>query len=158
MANEWANRCNGPYIGDNRTPLIVEIHRNRHLAQKHGNASRQRTGLSSLRETILSALDQRKEWSEVPRLALRLFAPRHPEAKLIDTLTYATVREDLDFHNLQVLEVGFTQAEEWPTDQRRPGSTLVSSFWKSSRKTTGTAVQSRCCCSAGIERASFRAH
>jgi len=27
-ANEWANRCNGPNIGDNRTPLIVEIHRN----------------------------------------------------------------------------------------------------------------------------------
>ena len=27
-ANDWANRCNGPNIGDNRTPLIVEIHRN----------------------------------------------------------------------------------------------------------------------------------
>jgi hypothetical protein len=36
---------------------------------------------------------------------------------LIDTLTFATVREDLDFHSLQVLEAGFTQAEEWP-----PGS------------------------------------
>jgi hypothetical protein len=38
----------------------------------------------------------------------------YPEAKLIDTLTFAAVREDLDFHNLQVLEAGFTQAEEWP--------------------------------------------
>ena len=34
----------------------------------------------------------------------------------------------------------------------------VSSFWTSSRKMTGTAVQSRCRGSAGIERASFRAH
>jgi len=36
--------------------------------------------------------------------------------ELIDTLTFAAVREDLDFHSLQVLEAGFTQAEEWPLD------------------------------------------
>jgi hypothetical protein len=47
---------------------------------------------------------------------------------LIDTLTYTTVREDLDFHNLQVLEVGFTQAEEWPTDQRRARTALRSNL------------------------------
>jgi nitrite reductase/ring-hydroxylating ferredoxin subunit len=67
-----------------------------------------------LRETILSTLDQRKEWSAVPRLALRYLRLGHPEANLIDTLTLATVREDLDFHSLQVLEAGVTQAEEWP--------------------------------------------
>jgi nitrite reductase/ring-hydroxylating ferredoxin subunit len=67
-----------------------------------------------LRETILSTLDQRKEWSAVPRLALRYLRLGHPEANLIDTLTFATVREDLDFHSLQVLEAGFSQAEEWP--------------------------------------------
>ncbi|MEY2608726.1 MAG: hypothetical protein QOH31_6587, partial [Verrucomicrobiota bacterium] len=61
------------------------------------------TGADELRETILSALDQRKEWSEVPRLALRYLRLGYPEAKLIDTLTFAAVREDLDFHNLQVL-------------------------------------------------------
>jgi hypothetical protein len=72
------------------------------------------TAADELRETILSALDQRKEWSEVPRLVLRYLRLGHPEAKLIDTLTFATVREDLDFHTLQVLEAAFTQAEEWP--------------------------------------------
>ena len=72
------------------------------------------TAADELRETILSALDQRKEWSEVPRLALRYLRLGYPEAKLIDTLTFAAVREDLDFHSLQVLEAGFTQAEEWP--------------------------------------------
>jgi nitrite reductase/ring-hydroxylating ferredoxin subunit len=72
------------------------------------------TAADELRETILSTLDQRKEWSEVPRLVLRYLRLGHPEAKLIDTLTFATVREDLDFHSLQVLEAGFTQAEEWP--------------------------------------------
>ena len=43
------------------------------------------------------------------RLALRYLRLGYPEAKLIDTLTFAAVREDLDFHNLQVLEAGFTQ-------------------------------------------------
>ena len=72
------------------------------------------SGADELRETLLSALNQRKEWSEVPRLALRYLRLGHPEAKLIDTLTFATVREDLDFHSLQVLEAGLTQAAEWP--------------------------------------------
>ena len=58
------------------------------------------TAADELRETILSALDQRKEWSEVPRLVLRYLRLGHPEAKLIDTLTFATVREDLDFHTM----------------------------------------------------------
>jgi nitrite reductase/ring-hydroxylating ferredoxin subunit len=72
------------------------------------------TAADELRGAILSALDQRKEWSEVPRLALRYLRLGHPEAMLMDALTFATVREDLDFHSLQVLEAGFTQAEEWP--------------------------------------------
>jgi nitrite reductase/ring-hydroxylating ferredoxin subunit len=72
------------------------------------------TAADELCETILSALDQRQGWSEVPRLALRYLRLGHPEAKLIDTLTFATVREDLDFHSLQVLEAGVTQAAEWP--------------------------------------------
>ena len=72
------------------------------------------TAAEELRATILSALDQRKEWSEVPRLVLRYLRLGHPEAGLIDTLTFATVREDLDFHSLQVLEAGVSQAKEWP--------------------------------------------
>ena len=72
------------------------------------------TAADELRETILSALDQRKEWSEVPRLVQRYLRLGHPEAKLIDTLIFAAVREDLDFHSLQVFEAGFTQVEEWP--------------------------------------------
>jgi nitrite reductase/ring-hydroxylating ferredoxin subunit len=71
------------------------------------------TAADELRETILSALDQRKDWSAVPRLVLHYLRLGHPEAGLIDTLTFATVREDLDFHSLQVLEAGVTQAEEW---------------------------------------------
>jgi hypothetical protein len=38
----------------------------------------------------------------------------YPEAALIDTLAFGTVREDLDFHMLQVLEAGVTEAATWP--------------------------------------------
>src|SRR6516225_7148483 len=70
-----------------------------------------------LREGILSSLDQRKGWSEVPSLVVRYLRLGHPERDLVDTLTFATVREDLDFHKLQVMEAAVTQAQLWP-----PGS------------------------------------
>ena len=72
----------------------------------------------ALREGILSGLDQRKGWSEVPSLVVRYLRLGHPEPDLVDTLTFATVREDLDFHKVQVIEAGVTQAQGW-----RPGST-----------------------------------
>jgi hypothetical protein len=67
----------------------------------------------ALREGILSALDQRKGWSEVPDLVGRYLRLGHPEPDLVDTLTFATVREDLDFHKLQVIEAAVTQAQGW---------------------------------------------
>jgi hypothetical protein len=47
---------------------------------------------------------------------MHTFSLGHPEPDLVDTLTFATVREDLDFHKLQVIEAGVTQAQVW-----RPG-------------------------------------
>jgi nitrite reductase/ring-hydroxylating ferredoxin subunit len=71
----------------------------------------------TLLTAILETLDQKKGWSAVPGLVVRYLRLGHPESALIDTLTFATVREDLDFHKLQVLEGAVTQAELWP-----PGS------------------------------------
>ena len=68
----------------------------------------------ALREGILTALDQRKGWSEVPNLTVRYLRLGHPEPDLVDTLTFATVREDFDFHKLQVIEAAVTQAQGWP--------------------------------------------
>ena len=67
-----------------------------------------------LRESMLSLLDQRKGWSDVTNLVARYLRLGHSESDLVDTLTFATVREDLDFHKLQVLEAGVTQAQLWP--------------------------------------------
>jgi nitrite reductase/ring-hydroxylating ferredoxin subunit len=63
---------------------------------------------------ILEMLDQKKDWNAVPSLVVRYLRLGHPEPRLIDTLTFATVREDLDFHKLQVLEAAVTQSELWP--------------------------------------------
>jgi nitrite reductase/ring-hydroxylating ferredoxin subunit len=71
----------------------------------------------TLLTAILEMLDQKKGWSAVPTLVARYLRLGHSESELIDTLTFATVREDLDFHKLQVLEGAVTQAELWP-----PGS------------------------------------
>jgi nitrite reductase/ring-hydroxylating ferredoxin subunit len=67
---------------------------------------------------ILETLDQKKGWSAVPNLVVRYLRLRHPETQLIDTLTFAIVREDLDFHKLQVLEAAVTQAQLWPEGSR----------------------------------------
>jgi nitrite reductase/ring-hydroxylating ferredoxin subunit len=72
----------------------------------------------SLLAGILETLDQKKGWSAVPSLVVRYLRLGHPEPRLIDTLTFATVREDLDFHKLQVLEAAVTQAELWPAGSR----------------------------------------
>jgi hypothetical protein len=66
------------------------------------------------REATLSALDQRRGWSELPRLVAGYLRRGYPEAVLIDTLAFATVREDFDFHMLQVLEAGVIEAATWP--------------------------------------------
>jgi hypothetical protein len=71
------------------------------------------TAPDQLREAILSSFDQRKGWSEAPSLVVRYLRLGHPEPDLVDTLTFATVREDLDFHKLQVIEAGVTQAQLW---------------------------------------------
>ncbi|MFZ0506221.1 MAG: Rieske (2Fe-2S) protein [Chthoniobacterales bacterium] len=63
---------------------------------------------------ILETLDQKKGWSALPNLVVRYLRLGHPEPSLVDMLTFATVREDLDFHKLQVLEAAVNQAELWP--------------------------------------------
>jgi nitrite reductase/ring-hydroxylating ferredoxin subunit len=67
-----------------------------------------------LRGQMLSVLDQRRGWCELPRLVTGYLRRGYPEAALIDTLAFGAVREDLDFHMLQVLEAGVTEAATWP--------------------------------------------
>jgi nitrite reductase/ring-hydroxylating ferredoxin subunit len=66
-----------------------------------------------LLDAMLTALDQRQNLDSVPSLAVRYIRLGHPIGGLIDGLAFATVREDVDFHKLQVLEAAVQQARLW---------------------------------------------
>ncbi len=73
--------------------------------------------LPSRREDILKAfldaLDSQQQVDPAGRLVTRYIEQSHPVPQLIDTLTFAAVREDANFHTLQMLEAGVAQYHEW---------------------------------------------
>ncbi len=70
----------------------------------------------ALRRALLRELDQRANVERAADIVSRYVALNLPRTDLIDTLTFATVREDLDFHSLQVLEAGVNQCRAWEDD------------------------------------------
>jgi hypothetical protein len=69
---------------------------------------------AALRQRILDELDGRSNLRAAAGCVARYFALGHPLAPLIDTLTEATVREDLDFHTLQTLDAAVRQVRQTP--------------------------------------------
>ncbi|TDJ36923.1 MAG: Rieske (2Fe-2S) protein [Gammaproteobacteria bacterium] len=68
---------------------------------------------------LLSELDQRGSVEASAAIVTRYLRLELPFAELIDTLTLATVREDLDFHSLQVLAAGVNQCLAWGEGRER---------------------------------------
>ena len=66
-----------------------------------------------LLDHLLDLLNHRQNLGIVTALVARYIDLDHPRNLLIDSLAFATLREDLDFHKLQVLEAGVQQAELW---------------------------------------------
>ena len=66
-----------------------------------------------LRQRLLDLLDGRHKVGAVARVIARYVRLGHPIDPLIDTLTMATAREDVDFHTVQMLEAGVSQCREW---------------------------------------------
>ena len=67
----------------------------------------------ALRDELLQILNAQSRIDEAAKYVARYVQLKHPIDALIDTLALATVREDLDFHTLQVLEAGYQQYKEW---------------------------------------------
>jgi nitrite reductase/ring-hydroxylating ferredoxin subunit len=67
----------------------------------------------ALRELLLKELNEQSRIDDAARVVSRYMQLKHPIEALFDTLAFATVREDLDFHTLQVLEAGIQQYREW---------------------------------------------
>ncbi len=68
---------------------------------------------TELRAALLRELDQRANIERAADIVSRYVALGFALPELIDTLAFATVREDLDFHSLQVLEAGVNQCNAW---------------------------------------------
>lgn len=77
------------------------------------------TDAGELRRLLLVALDGRGNVERAADLVSRHVSLGGDLRALIDTLTLATVREDLDFHCLQVLEAGVNQCRAWDTGTER---------------------------------------
>ena len=67
----------------------------------------------ALRRALLDGLDARSNVEAVADIVSRYLSLELPFGELVDALTFATVREDLDFHSLQVLEAAVNQARAW---------------------------------------------
>lgn len=66
-----------------------------------------------LRDRMFQSLDRRADPDELPALVVRYLQCGHDRNELFNTVVYATVREDLDFHKLQVWEAVWQQARLW---------------------------------------------
>lgn len=67
----------------------------------------------ALRGALLELLDQRAEIDTAACIVSRYVRCGHSVPHLIDTLTFAAVREDIDFHCLQVIEASARQCAAW---------------------------------------------
>ena len=93
--------------------LYVDRYLNVPAARLPGTLDDLPESADDLRETLLSLLDQRSEIDAAAAIVSRYVRLGHPIEPLIDTLTFAAVREDIDFHSLQVIEASVRQCAAW---------------------------------------------
>ena len=122
--------CNGAYqaVARAATPDVVRgvfhgamsVYMDRYLNVPPARLPRERRtredlpdSEQGLRQALLKELDQRANVERVADIVSRWVALERPLPGLIDALTFATVREDLDFHSLQVLEAAVNQCRAW---------------------------------------------
>ncbi len=93
--------------------VYVDRYLNVPVARLPGNVDDLPEKADDLREALLALLNQRSEIDEAARIVSRYVRLGHPTLPLIDTLTFAAVREDIDFHSLQVIEASARQCAAW---------------------------------------------
>jgi hypothetical protein len=77
------------------------------------------TSAEELQHKFLSLLDERHEVERAARVVARYLQLGHPIGPLIETLTRAVVREDADFHGIQMVEAAVGQYSRWPDGPER---------------------------------------
>jgi nitrite reductase/ring-hydroxylating ferredoxin subunit len=101
----------------------ISVYMDRYLNVPPARLPSERRGASDLPDTVdtlsralLTTLDQRANVEHAADVVARYVNLDLPFGALVDTLTLATVREDLDFHSLQVLEAAVNQGRAWADD------------------------------------------
>jgi nitrite reductase/ring-hydroxylating ferredoxin subunit len=83
------------------------------LPGEEGSLDREPREAAELLGRFLELLDERHQVDAAGRTVARYVRLGHPLPALFDTLARAAVREDADFHTLQMLEAGIRQYVEW---------------------------------------------
>jgi nitrite reductase/ring-hydroxylating ferredoxin subunit len=83
------------------------------LPEERRRVAPQTADPETLRQTLLELLNRRGDIDDAADVVNDWFDVGASFSKLVDTLTFATVREDLDFHSLQVLSAAVQQARAW---------------------------------------------
>ena len=98
----------------------LSVHADRFLNVPPARLPGERDGLDALPEDhdellerLLDTMDRRSTPGDADALTARFLRTGGSLERLIDTLAHATVREDLDFHSLQVLEAAVAQGRTW---------------------------------------------
>ena len=98
----------------------LSVHADRFLNVPPARLPGERDGLDALPDDhdellrrLLDIMDRRSTPGDADALTARYLRAGGPLERLIDALAYATVREDLDFHSLQVLEAAVAQGHTW---------------------------------------------
>lgn len=69
--------------------------------------------MAPIRDTVLSRLDQRGEEDQLVRAVVAHLRSDDSFSDLVDALAFATMREDLDFHWIQILDAAVEQFRAW---------------------------------------------
>lgn len=83
------------------------------LPGEGGTADAEPHDAAALLNRFFELLDRRAQVDAVARLVAQYVRLGHPVRLLCDALTRAAVREDADFHALQMVEAGIRQYQEW---------------------------------------------
>ena len=95
------------------------------LPSEQGALDGEAADAQELLRVFLQALDSQQQVERAARLVARYLSLGHPVQPLLDTLTMAVVREDANFHTLQMLEAGIRQFHEWPPDSEQAHHILI---------------------------------
>ena len=71
------------------------------------------SGAPDLLEAFLAALDSRHQVDDAAHVVARYLDSGHAIEPLIDTLVHAVVREDFDFHTMQMVDAAVHQYHQW---------------------------------------------